>query len=72
MYVIRFSIVDVCGNARDIQYLVRELRTKGLISGTEKDLGGETVYLTNNINAVKKVMQDYDGLVLDIHKSGDR
>jgi len=64
----RFSIVDVCGNARDIPYLLKELRQKNLVSGTEKDIGGDTIYLTSSINAVKKLMEDYDGLVLDIHK----
>jgi squalene cyclase len=42
--LVKFSIVDLCGNARDIPVLVRELRQKNLISGTEKDLGGETVF----------------------------
>jgi hypothetical protein len=54
---------------RDIQYLVRELRTKNLIVSTEKDAGGDTVYLTNNLVAVKKVISEYDGLMLDVHKS---
>lgn len=64
----KFSIVDIGGNARDIPYAVRELRLKNLIVATEKDVGGDTVYLTNNLFAVKKVMSDYDGLMLDIHK----
>ncbi len=66
--LVKFSIVDLCGNTRDIPVLVRELRQKNLISGTEKDLGGETVYITHNLIAVKKVMEDYDNLTLDIHK----
>lgn len=66
----RFSIVDVGGFARDIPYLVRELRTKNLIVSTEKEPNGDTVYLTNNLVAVRKVMADYDGLMLDVHKPG--
>ena len=65
----KFSIVDVGGYAKDISYLIRELRQKSLIVATEKDVGGDTVYLTNNLFAVKKVMIDYDGLMLDIHKT---
>jgi hypothetical protein len=64
----KFSIVDIGGNARDIPYLVRELRQKNLIVATEKDAGGDTVYLTNNLFAVKNVAGDYDGLMLDIIK----
>lgn len=64
----KFSIVDIGGFARYIPYAVRELRQKGLIAATEKDAGGDTVYLTNNLFAVKKVMSDYEGLMLDIHK----
>ena len=65
----RFSIVDIGGHMKDIQYLVRELRTKNLIVSTEKDVGGDTVYLTNSLGAVKKVMSEYDGLMLDVHKT---
>lgn len=64
----KFSIVDIGGFAKDIPYLVRELRQKGLIAATEKDVGGDTVYLTNNLFAVKKIMSDYEGLMLDIHR----
>ncbi|NJD01409.1 MAG: hypothetical protein FIA99_02140 [Ruminiclostridium sp.] len=64
----KFSIVDIGGFAKDIPYLVREMRQKGLISATEKDVGGDTVYLTNNLFAVKKIMSDYEGLMLDIHR----
>ena len=64
----RFSLVDIGGFAKDIPYLVRELRQKGLIAATEKDAGGDTVYLTNNLFAVKKAMSDYEGIMLDIHK----
>jgi len=65
----KFSIVDIGGNARDIQYLVRELRQKSLVAATEKDVGGDTVYLTNNLFAVKKVINEYDGLMLDVHRT---
>ena len=64
----KFSIVDIGGFAKDLAYLVRELRQKGLIAATEKVVGGDTVYLTNNLFAVKKIMSDYEGLMLDIHK----
>lgn len=64
----RFSIVDIGGHMKDIQYLIRELRTKNLIVATEKDAGGDTVYLTNNLVAVKNVTSEYDGLMLDVHK----
>lgn len=64
----KFSIVDIGGNARDIPFLVRELRQKNLIVATEKDAGGDTVYLTNNLFAVKVVAGDYDGLMLDVIK----
>lgn len=64
----KFSIVDIGGNARDIPYLVRELRQKNLIVATEKDAGGDTVYLTNNLFAVKNVASDYEGLMLDVIK----
>lgn len=67
--MVKFSIVHVGGSSRDIPYLLKELRGKNLIAGTEKDVGGDTIYLTNSIAAVKKVMEDYDGLMLDIHKS---
>lgn len=65
----KFSIVDIGGHMKDIQYLVRELRTKNLIISTEKDAGGDTVYLTNSLGAVRKVMSEYDGLMLDVHKT---
>jgi hypothetical protein len=64
----KFSIVDIGGNARDIPYLIRELRQKNLIAATEKDVGNDTVYLTNNLFAVKNVIKEYDGLMLDVLK----
>jgi hypothetical protein len=64
----KFSIVDIGGNARDIPYLIRELRQKSLIVATEKDVGNDTVYLTNNLFAVKKIISEYDGLMLDVIK----
>lgn len=64
----RFAIVDIANNRRDIPYLLKELKQKNLIAGTEKDAGYDTIYLTNNLVAVKKVMEDYDGLILDILK----
>lgn len=64
----KFSIMDIGGNARDIPYLVKELRKNNLIAATEKDVHGDTVYLTNNLFAVKKIISDYDGLMLDVIK----
>ena len=64
----KFCIVDIGGNARDIPYLLKELRQKNLIVATEKDAGYDTVYLTNNLFAVKNVISEYDGLMLDVLK----
>lgn len=64
----KFSIVDIGGNARDIPYLIKELRQRNLIVATEKDIGNDTVYLTNNLFAVKNVIKEYDGLMLDVLK----
>lgn len=64
----KFSIMDIGGNARDIPYLVKELRQNNLIAATEKDVGGDTVYMTNNLFAVKKIISEYDGLMLDVIK----
>jgi len=62
----KFTIVDIGGHARDIPYLLRELRQKNLIVATEKDAAYDTVYITNNLYAVKKIMEDYEGLMLDV------
>ncbi len=35
----KFTIVDIGGNARDIPYLIKELRQKNLIVATEKRRG---------------------------------
>jgi hypothetical protein len=67
--MVKFTVVDIGGHARDISYLLKELRQNNLITGTEKDAGWDTIYLTNNIIAVKKIMADYEGLMLDIVKS---
>jgi hypothetical protein len=64
----KFTIVDIGGNARDIPYLLKELRQNNLIVATEKDAGYDTVYLTNNLFAVKKIVSEYDGLMLDVLK----
>lgn len=66
--MVRFSIMSLSGNSKDIPYLLKELRQNNLITATEKDAGGDTVYLTHNLVAVKKIMQDYEGLLLDVHK----
>ena len=67
--MVKFSIVHISGNSRDVAYLVKELRTNNLIAGIEKDAGGDTVYLTHNLAGVKRIMADYEGLMLDISKS---
>ena len=66
--MVKFSIVDMQEKSRDIPYLLKELRQKNLISGTEKDAGGDTVYHTHNIVAVKRIIEEYEGLMLDIIK----
>lgn len=65
----KFSIVCMGANKRDIAFLVKELKGKNLIAGTEKDIGGDTVYITHNLQGVKKVMEEYDGLMLDVHRN---
>ncbi|MEN6316188.1 MAG: hypothetical protein ABFD25_18295 [Clostridiaceae bacterium] len=62
----KFTIMDVGGNARDIPYFIKELRKNNLIVATEKDAAYDTVYLTNNLFAVKKIISEYDGLMLDV------
>ncbi len=66
--MIKFSILASGGSTKNITYLVKELRQNNLIASTEKDAGGDSVYLTHNIVAVKRIFEDYDGLMLDIHK----
>ncbi len=66
--MIRFSIVEAGGHKKDIQYLMKELRQKNLIAAVEKDAANEPIYITGNIAGVKRIMEDYDGLMLDIHK----
>ncbi len=65
----KFTILALGGSTRDIPYLIKELRQKSLITATEKDLGGDTIYLTNNLFAVKKIVSEFDGLFLDIVKN---
>ena len=64
----KFSVMDLGGNSRDIPYFIKELRKNNLIVATEKDVGNDTVYLTNNLFAVKKIISEYDGLMLDVIK----
>jgi hypothetical protein len=66
--MVKFTIVEAGGKSRDIAYLIKELRQKNLIIATEKDAMEETLYLTHNLTAVKKIMEDYDGLILDVQK----
>jgi hypothetical protein len=65
----KFTILALSGSARDIPYLIKELRQKNLIAATEKDVGGDTIYLTNNLFAVKKIVSEFDGLILDVVKN---
>ncbi|TYQ15555.1 UNVERIFIED_CONTAM: hypothetical protein Cloal_2022 [Acetivibrio alkalicellulosi] len=64
----KFSVVETGNNKQDIKYLVQELRKSNLIAGTEKDKHGDTVYHTHNIVAVRKIADEYDGLMVDIYK----
>ena len=64
--MVKFSIVNINGKPQDMAYLIKELRTNSLIAGVEKDAGGDTIYLTHNLAGVKRVMSDYDGIMLDI------
>ena len=64
--MVKFSIVDMGNNKKDIVYLLKEIKMKNLICATEKDEHGDTVYSTYNIAAVKKIAEDYDGLMIDI------
>lgn len=66
--MVRFTIVDLGGHNRDIPYLVKELRNSNLITATDKDAGGDTIYLTTNLPGVKRIMEDYEGLMLDLIK----
>jgi hypothetical protein len=65
----KFTILALSGSARDIPYLIKELRQKNLIAATEKDVGGDTIYLTNNLFAVKKIVSEFDDLILDVVKN---
>ena len=64
----KFSIDYVEGNKKYIPYLLKEIKTQGLICGTEKDRFNDTVYHTHNLVAIKKIIDDYEGLILDVHK----
>jgi len=64
----KFNIVDLGGHKKDIGYLVQELKKENLIAGTEKDVNNDTVYHSHNIKAIKQIMEDYEGLMLDMYK----
>jgi hypothetical protein len=66
--MVKFSIVHISGNPKDMTYLLKELRSNNLIAAVEKDAGGDTVYSTHNLAGVKRVMADYDGMMLDVLK----
>jgi hypothetical protein len=67
--MVKFSIVHLSGSVKNISYLIKELRANSLIAGVEKDAGGDTIYSTHNLAGVKRVMSDYDGMMLDVLKS---
>ncbi len=64
----KFSIVEIGSGKQEIKYFVEELRRSNLISGTEKDENGDTVYHTHNFVAVKKLANEYDHLMVDAYK----
>lgn len=66
--MVKFTIVDIGGNKRELPYLMQELRKNNLVAGTEKDAGGDTIYLTHNLVAVKRIVADYEGFMLDVVK----
>lgn len=66
--MVRFSIVETGFKSQDIKYLVNELRSKQLIAAVEKDVNNDTIYHTHNIVAVRKIADEYDGLMIEIIK----
>lgn len=66
--MVRFSIVETGFKSQDIKYLVNELRSKQLIAAVEKDVNNDTIYHTHNIVAVRKIADEYDGLMIEIVK----
>lgn len=66
--MIKFSIVDTGCRKQDIKFLVTELRKNNLIAATEKDEHGDTIYHTHNIMTVKKIADEYDGLMVETCK----
>lgn len=66
--MVKFSIVNTGYRSQDIKYLISELRKKNLIAATEKDMNNDTIYHTHNIVAVKKIAEEYDGLMVEILK----
>jgi len=65
----KFSIVDTGISKQEIKYFVVELKKSNLIAGTEKDENNDTVYHTHNIVAVRKLADEYEGLMVDIYKA---
>ena len=63
----KFSIVDLGNRKQDIKFLVLELRTSNLIAATELDGYGDAIYHTHNIVAVKKIFDEYEGLMLETY-----
>lgn len=66
--MVKFSIVDTGCRKQDIKFLVQELRKNNLITSTEKDEHGDAVYHTHSITTVKKIADEYDGLMVEICK----
>ena len=64
----KFSVVETGSGKQEIKYFVAELRKSNLIAGTEKDKHGDTVYHTHNFVAVKKLVNEYDGIMVDVYR----
>lgn len=62
----KFSIINTGANKGDIKYLVTQLKRNGLIAGMETDRYGDSVYHTHSINSVKKIADEYEGLMVDL------
>lgn len=63
----KFSILETGISRQDIKYFVMELKKNNLIASTEKDKNNDIVYHTHNIVAVRKIADEYEGLMVDIY-----
>ena len=66
--MVKFSIINTGANKGDIKFLVSELKRNGLIAGVESDSRDDIIYHTHNINTVKKIADEYDGLMIDLYR----